>query len=56
MLLYGSKTYVLLKTTLASPEGFHICVASQMVKRHKQQRGPQHRWIYPKSEDVLVLV
>ena len=40
MLIYGSKTCVLLETTLASPEGFHICATSRMVKMHKQRRGP----------------
>lgn len=52
VLIYGSKTCVLLETTLASPEGFHIRAASRMVKMHNQQRGPQHRWKYLKSDDV----
>jgi len=53
MLLYGSKTWVLLTTSLASLEGFHIHVAHRMAVRHKPRRGPGHRWIYPKSKDVL---
>jgi hypothetical protein len=53
VLLYGSKTWVLLTTALASLEGFHIRVAYQMAVRHKLQRGPRHGWIYPKSKDVL---
>jgi hypothetical protein len=53
MLLYGSKTWVLLTTALASLEGFHICAAYQMAVRHKPRRGPRHGWIYPKSKDVL---
>ena len=53
MLLYGSKTWVLLTTSLASLEGFHIRAAHRMAVRHKPRRGPGHRWIYPKSKDVL---
>ena len=53
MLLYGSKTRVLLTTALASLEGFHICAAYLMAVRHKLRRGPGNRWIYPKSTDVL---
>ncbi len=40
VLLYSSKTWVLLKTALASLEGFHICAAYLMVRRHKRRRGP----------------
>ncbi len=53
MLLYGSKTWVLLTTALASLEGFHISAAYQMAVRHKPRRGPRHCWIYPKLKDVL---
>ena len=53
VLLYGSKTWVLLTTTLASLKGFHIRAAYQMAVRHKRRRGPGHSWIYPKSKDVL---
>jgi hypothetical protein len=24
-----------------------------MVKMHKLRRGPQNKWVYPRSEDVL---
>ena len=53
MLFYGIETWVLLTTALASLEGFHICAAYWMAVRHKLWRGPGHRWIYPKSKDVL---
>jgi hypothetical protein len=53
MLLYGSKTWVLSSTALARLEGFHICAAYRMTKKNKPRRGPAHRWVYPKSEDVL---
>ena len=54
VLLYGSKTWVLLTAALASSlEGFHIRAAYWMVVRHKPRRGPGNRWIYPKSKDVL---
>ncbi len=53
VLLYGSKTWVLLMAALASLEGFHICAAYRMAVRHKQRRGLGNRWIYPKLTDVL---
>ena len=53
VLLYGSKTWVLSTTSLASLVGFHIRAAYQMAVRHKSRRGPGHGWIYPKSKDVL---
>jgi hypothetical protein len=42
VLLYGSKTWVLLTTALASLEGFHIRAAYQMAVRHKPRRVPGH--------------
>jgi hypothetical protein len=53
VLLYGSETWVLSATALASLEGFHIRAAYRMAVRHKPRRGPRHGWIYPKSKDVL---
>ena len=53
VLLYGSKTWVLSSTTLARLEGFRIHAAYRMAKENKPRRGPRHRWIYPKSADVL---
>ena len=45
VLLYGSETWVLSKTALASLEGFHIRAAYRMAVRHKPRRGPGHGWI-----------
>ena len=53
VLLYGSKTWVLSSTALARLEGFHIRAAYRMAKKNKPRRGPGHRWVYLKSEDVL---
>ncbi len=53
VLLYGSETWILSPTALARLEGFHIRAAYWMVKKNKPHRGPGHRWVYPKSEDVL---
>ncbi len=53
VLLYGSKTWVLLTAALASLEGFHICAAYWMVVKHKPRKGPGNTWSYPKSKDVL---
>jgi hypothetical protein len=53
VLLYGSETWVLSTTALASLGGFHIRAAYRMAVRHKPRRGPGHGWIYPKSKDVL---
>jgi hypothetical protein len=53
MLLYGSNTWVLSKPALASLEGFHITAAYWMARKHEPWRGPQHRWINPKSKGML---
>ena len=53
VLLYGSETWVLSSTALARLEGFHICAAYRIAKENKPCRGPGHRWVYPKSADVL---
>jgi hypothetical protein len=53
VLLYGSKTWVLSSTALARLEGFYIHAAYRIAKESKPRRGPGHRWVYPKSEDVL---
>ena len=53
VLLYGSKMWVLSTAALVSLEEFHIRAAYGMAVRHKPQRGPGNRWIYPKSKDVL---
>jgi hypothetical protein len=53
VLLYGSKTWVLLTAALASLEGFHICAAYRMAVKHKPRKGPGNIWSYPKLKDVL---
>jgi hypothetical protein len=53
VLLYGSETWVLSTTALASLEGFHIRAAYRMAVKHKPRRGPGHRWIFPKLKDLL---
>ncbi len=53
VLLYGSKTWVLLTAALVSLEGFHIRAAYRMAVKHKPWRGPGNSWIYPKLKDVL---
>jgi hypothetical protein len=53
VLLYGSKTWNLLTTTLAQLEGFHIRAAYRMAKKHEPKKGLHHGWVYPWSSDVL---
>jgi hypothetical protein len=53
LLLYGSETWVISKSVMARLEGFHIRAAYKMAKQHVPRRGPDRRWTYPKSEDVL---
>jgi hypothetical protein len=53
VLLYGSKTWNLTTTALAWLEGFHIRKAYWVAKKHKPKKGLHHRWVYPRSSDVL---
>ncbi len=53
VLLYGSETWNLLTTALARLEGFQICAAYRMAKKHKPKKGPHHGWVYPQSSNVL---
>jgi hypothetical protein len=53
VLLYGSETWNLTTTALARLEGFHICPAYRMAEKHKPKKGLNHRWVYPRSSDVL---
>ncbi len=53
VLLYGSKPWNLLTTTLVRLEQFHIRAAYRMAKKHKSKKGPHHRGVYPHSSDVL---
>jgi hypothetical protein len=47
VLLYGSKRWTLLTTTLMRLEGFHICAAYRMAEKHKSKKGPHHGCVYP---------
>jgi hypothetical protein len=53
VLLYGSKTWNLMTTTLAWLEGFHICAAYRMAEKYKPRKGPNHGWVYPRSSNIL---
>ncbi len=53
VLLYGSETWNLVKTTLAWLEGFHIRAAYRMAKKHKPRKGPNHVWVYLATSNVL---
>jgi hypothetical protein len=53
ILLYGSKTWNLMESTLARLEGFHIRVAYRMTRRHRPKWGTNCVWVYTKSADVL---
>ena len=53
VILYGSKTWNFMTTALARLEGFHICTAYRMAKKHKPKKGPHHRWVYLRSSNVL---
>ncbi len=53
ILLYGSKLWVISRTTMAWLEGFNIRAAYRMAKKNRPMRGPNREWIYPRSEDVL---
>jgi hypothetical protein len=53
VLLYGSKMWNLLTTTLVQLEGFHISAAYRMAEKHKSKKGPHHGWVYPCSNNVL---
>ncbi len=54
VLLYESETWVLSPAIMARLEGFHIRVTYRMAKKHMPRRGPDHQWVYPSSEAVLV--
>jgi hypothetical protein len=42
-----------LNNRLGTAEGFHICTAYWMAKKHKPKKGPHHRWVYPRFSDIL---
>jgi hypothetical protein len=51
--LYGSKTWNLTSSALARLEGFHVCAAYKMARKHQPKRGANGVWVYPKMADVL---
>jgi hypothetical protein len=53
VLLYGSETWNLTNSALARLEGFHICSAYKMARKHRPKRGANEVWVYPKMADVL---
>jgi hypothetical protein len=53
VLLYGSKTWNLMKAVLAWLEGFHVQAAYHMAEVHQPKRVAGNRWEYPKTSYVL---
>ncbi len=53
VLLYGSETWNLTNLALARLEGFHICAAYKMARKHRPKRGANGVWVHPKMADVL---
>jgi hypothetical protein len=53
ILLYGSKTWNLANSALARLEGFHVCAAYKMARKHRPKRGANEVWVYPKTADIL---
>jgi hypothetical protein len=52
-LLYGSETWNLTNSALARLEGFHVCAAYKMARKHWPKRGANGVWVYPMMVDVL---
>ena len=53
VLLYGSKSWNLLKRAMAQLEGFNIRAAYKMVVVNKPWMGLDHTWVYLRTKDVL---
>jgi hypothetical protein len=53
VLFYGSKMWNLAKLALARLEGFHVCAAYKMARKHQPKRGANGVWVYPKMVDVV---
>ena len=51
VLLYGSKSWNLITTTLTQLEESNIRAASRMAKKHKPLRGPNQVWVYPATSN-----
>ncbi len=52
VLLYGSETWNLTNLALARLEGFHVCAAYKMARKHQPKRA-NGVWVYPKTADIL---
>ncbi len=46
-------TWNLTNSALARLEGFHVCAAYKMARKHWPKRGANGVWVYPKTVDVL---
>jgi hypothetical protein len=53
VLLYESETWNLTNSALTRLEGFQVCAAYKMARKHQPKRGANRAWIYPKTVDVL---
>jgi hypothetical protein len=53
VLLYRSKTWNLTNSALARLEGFHVCAAYKMARKHRPKRGANGVWVYPTTANVL---
>jgi hypothetical protein len=53
VLLYRSKTWNLTNSALARLEGFHVCAAYKMVRKHWLKRGANGVWVYPTMADIM---
>jgi hypothetical protein len=53
VLLYGSETWNLTNSALARLEGFHVCAAYKMARKHRPKRGANGVWVYPTMADIL---
>jgi hypothetical protein len=51
--LYGSETWNLNKSTMARLDGFHVCAAYKMARKHRLKRGAHGVWVHPTTADVL---
>jgi hypothetical protein len=53
VLLYRREIWNLTNSALARLEGFHVCAAYKMARKHQSKKGANGVWVYPKTVDVL---
>ena len=53
VLLYGSETWNLTKSSLARLEGFHVRTAYKMARKHQPKWGANGIWVYTKTMYAL---